>query len=103
MCPPEKHRMINICLFHVAWLLHNVAFCGCSIATGLTQPIGNGRSPSVRNPYEDRAPPVDRYDDYRPSQPVDRYDDYRPSQPVSRQSSMMVSGRVDARHSRKIV
>ncbi|XP_021473929.2 uncharacterized protein LOC110533752 [Oncorhynchus mykiss] len=42
-------------------------------ATGMTQPLGNPhpKSPSPRNPYEDRAPPPDCYDDQhmRPTQP----------------------------------
>ncbi|CAB1352641.1 unnamed protein product [Coregonus sp. 'balchen'] len=44
-----------------------------SYATGMTQPLGNAypKSPSPRNPYEDRAPPPDCYDDQhmRPTQP----------------------------------
>ncbi|CAB1316337.1 unnamed protein product [Coregonus sp. 'balchen'] len=40
---------------------------------GMTQPLGNPypKSPSPRNPYEERAPPPDRYDDQhmRPTQP----------------------------------
>nr|XP_046163174.1 pollen-specific leucine-rich repeat extensin-like protein 2 [Oncorhynchus gorbuscha] len=46
-------------------------------ATGMTQPLGNPypKSPSPRNPYEDRAPPPDRYDDQhmRPTQPPPGY------------------------------
>nr|XP_046177621.1 uncharacterized protein LOC124009649 isoform X1 [Oncorhynchus gorbuscha] len=42
-------------------------------ATGMTQPLGNPhpKSPSPRNPYEDRAPPPDCYDDQhmRPTYP----------------------------------
>lgn len=43
--------------------LTNVASQLNSYATGMTQPLGN--------PYEDRAPPPDRYDDQhmRPTQP----------------------------------
>ncbi|XP_035638337.1 uncharacterized protein LOC118391253 isoform X2 [Oncorhynchus keta] len=46
-------------------------------ATGMTQPLGNPypKSPSPRNPYEDRAPPPDHYDDQhmRPTQPPPGY------------------------------
>ncbi|XP_035636388.1 uncharacterized protein LOC118390188 isoform X2 [Oncorhynchus keta] len=42
-------------------------------ATGMTQPLGNPhpKSPSPRNPYEDKAPPPDCYDDQhmRPTHP----------------------------------